>query len=126
MTSVAVATLTFLLGPVVIGWMFLILKTAFWVVRLFNRADGSIPPPGETVSRAGGVQLSHDVTVSPPDDGVCTAAEFYTATSANGMASEAVDDTEVWDTAMKNALWEEFYGGMGDEEYDNISNYSPR
>ena len=34
--------------------------------------------------------------------------------------------TEAWDDDMKNTLWEEFYGAMGEEELDNLSDYSPR
>ena len=128
MSSLAITAFSFLLGPVVMGWMFLVLRIVVWVVQVFNRPDDLEAVPGQPKSPARGTDDTATMAVSREEDSAgCTAGTLLSADSGDKGAYEVLDDTGVWDSAMKNSLWEEFYGGMGeDEEFDNVSNYSPR
>lgn len=126
MSLLVVIALSFLLVPVVIGWMFLALRIAMWVLQVFVRADDDEAPSVEPMTCAGKIEDSACNPVSPVVTVVCTAGKFSTAACDEDDATDVINDMEVWDNVMKNSLWEEFYGGMGEEEYENVRNYSPR
>ena len=118
-------SLSLLLFPCVLGWTFLAMKITVWVLQFFERGHFE-----EVSSFSAKVRADGDdrrcVPVSPVDIGFCPGRESSIAASDYDDSSDGVGGDEDWDDAAKNSLWEEFYGVMGEEELDNLSNYSPR
>lgn len=115
-----------LLFPALIGWTYLALKITVWVLKIFERGDGDEASGVTAMVRAGVEHKCGGFPVSPENRGPCPGVGYSAAVSEDDDASRGVGEEEVWNNAMKNSLWEEFYGAMGEEEIDNLSDYSPR
>ena len=122
----SVTALSLLLVPAVMGWLFLALRIAWWVLQLCARTEVRQAQSPHRNTSAVPCAVSEDLAVSPSDNAVCLALISPSACPEDEDAPLDVDGTEVWDSVMKNQLWGEFYGAMGEEELDNLSDYSPR
>ena len=117
---VSVSVLSLLLVPVVMGWVFLAVRVTWWAVQFSFGVEGS------TNISVGTLERSEDLSVSRCDNAFCLDGIPPTTDAEDDNASQDCTCAEKWDDAMKNTLWEEFYGAMGEEELDNLSDYSPR
>ena len=124
--SLRVTALSMLWFPVVIGWTFLLLKITVWVLHFLERRQGEEVPSVTAMVIAGREHDSGGVPVTLTEVRLCRGPGSSTTALDDDGGSDGVGEIELWDNATKNSIWEEFYGAMGEEELDNLSDYSPR